>query len=589
MLLYRRLQVVACTLFSLLWGQKEFVVGFRVHRKGTPKKQDQESDTTGPDAPRDFDYCAALTALAGSHPPYLAVISRKDPGEYLAWALKLPIPHLVYSYVGSASGRDARTYSVAATRGGPSSAYVQFIVHHYGCLPKWVLFLHTSTARGRGFHPLDPSSSSALVDVKRVDKGYLALGHLSAAAASSPSSPQQHRLHPAAEGFSANAPPRSHRPSFVAQEEGKVGCECFLMRRLFLLHGGGGPNEGSGSAGGTSYALGISQRRPVGVALEGAAGSLNHAAVAPVQCDWPYSWQPGSTFWASDKRMRQRSLPFWQSTLAFLLEEDDFALEDSSSQTANLAAMCVESLWHFLLGQPLFHFQPAFEAFEELPLVTFAQRCRDANAPTSEPACAAALRADAAGEKGGNKARSAVEGDQLSAATSSSSSSAAAAAAAAAEASAAEAVLEVSADGAFDLDHVPTTAGRSSAEGSSSPPPPSNERANASATGGLGEEASQLSVGDGEESSDGGGGGGGGCGRPETVPFVPATAGVSSEEKKMESPSEENEREDILAETLNLVVGEVLVPSDAKDAEEEGGSQGEGRKGAGGDDEATEA
>jgi len=156
-------------------------------------------------------------------------------------------------------------------------------------------------------------------------------------------------------------------------------------------------------------------------------------------------------------------------------------------------------------------------------------------------------------------------------------------------AAAAEGVLEVSADGAFDLDHVPTTAGRSSAEGSSSPPPPSNERANASATGGLGEEASQLSVGDGEESSDGGGGGGGGCGRPETVPFVPATAGVSSEEKKMESPSEENEREDILAETLNLVVGEVLVPSDAKDAEEEGGSQGEGRKGAGGDDEATEA
>jgi hypothetical protein len=144
------------------------------------------------------DFCAALASLAGARPAYLAVVSRRDAQESVAWALKLPIPHLVYSYSSSSSdGTQFTPYLVAQHRGAPSSAYTQFVIDHYGCLPRWTLFLHKSSSStsvaaagrgggmgggggGGGYHPLDPASSSALIDVHRLDRGYLALGHLSA-------------------------------------------------------------------------------------------------------------------------------------------------------------------------------------------------------------------------------------------------------------------------------------------------------------------------------------------------------------------------------------------------------------------------
>jgi len=115
---------------------------------------------------------------------------------------------------------------------------------------------------------------------------------------------------------------------------------------------------------------------------------MGYGATSGVQCDRPYAWQPGATFWASSRRVHLRPLSFWSSALEVLLTDDDFRLEGAPSGVTNFAAQCFESVWHFALGQPLFHFLPAFEAFEELPLVPYRQRCAEANAT-----CAAALAA----------------------------------------------------------------------------------------------------------------------------------------------------------------------------------------------------
>jgi hypothetical protein len=136
--------------------------------------------------------------------------------------------------------------------------------------------------------------------------------------------------------------------------------------------------------------------------------------------------QLGSTFWASDRRLRLRSESFWSDTLALLQTDDEYPTEEDptqvnlegleeaveqeacrgvgvrvesdqqrnrharavavsfllvwplvilrcgrlfSGQFVSFASSCLESSWHFLLGQPLYHFQPAFETIEELPKV----------------------------------------------------------------------------------------------------------------------------------------------------------------------------------------------------------------------------
>ena len=193
-----------------------------------------------------FDYCDALRLLgSGAFPSYLGVISHST-GETSAWAVRfvpasllsrpaaapcpsprrprcfrLPIPFVVYSYgkIGS--------YTVKEDHGGPSSAYVSFIIDHYRCLPKRLLFLHDGS--DGAWHPLDPASSSALVDLESLDAGFLALGaprstrdcsaDVTAAASSQRAAVPGHLsaanadaltvLHPASEGFSAHAP--AHR------------------------------------------------------------------------------------------------------------------------------------------------------------------------------------------------------------------------------------------------------------------------------------------------------------------------------------------------------------------------------------------
>ena len=134
-------------------------------------------------------------------PRFLAVISsHSSDGANISWAADMPIPYVVYSQ---------------RLNGAEAASYLSFIVDHYHCLPRHLLFLH-----GSAFHPLSPPRSSALVDVETVDKGFLALGHLSSAPGA------EAVLHAAAAGFSASAPFSSHRAAFVAQEQGSTGCEC---------------------------------------------------------------------------------------------------------------------------------------------------------------------------------------------------------------------------------------------------------------------------------------------------------------------------------------------------------------------------
>jgi hypothetical protein len=142
-----------------------------------------------------FDYCGALTTLgSGVRPIYLAVISQR-PGADVAWTSTLPMHHIFYSY-----GTDSSPYSLHVEKGAPSSAFIKFIIDHFDCLPRWTLFLPNQ----KGFHPLDPSVSSALIDVSKLDRGFLALGHVS-------SSTSNLLGHPASSSFSAMAPPHSHK------------------------------------------------------------------------------------------------------------------------------------------------------------------------------------------------------------------------------------------------------------------------------------------------------------------------------------------------------------------------------------------
>ena len=354
----------------------------------------------------DPEKCAALISLCGGErrPGYVAVISRQE-GETAAWAHRLPIPFVVYSYGVSSSSR----YNVRLAKGGPASAFVSFIIDHYTCLPRHTLFLRGSSVaegaspggplpggavyspQGSRFHPLDPSLSSALVDLDALDRGFLALGHLPAGAVSIAAAAGDGggAMHPAAESFSASAAPRTHRAALVSDAEGRVGCECYVMRRLLA-------------------------------GLPGTAGSLHFDAPrVGVQCERPYAWQPGHAFWAAERRVRGRPMAFWEAALEALLADEDFRDEvggGGSSSSTNFAASCLESVWHFLMGQPLYHFLPAFEAFEDLPLVPFRQRCREANASCAGAAVAllhapaAHGRFDPAGVGGGGGGDGGPEG-----------------------------------------------------------------------------------------------------------------------------------------------------------------------------------
>eukprot|EP00615_Pteridomonas_danica_P018950 CAMPEP_0114385194 /NCGR_PEP_ID=MMETSP0102-20121206/5842_1 /TAXON_ID=38822 ORGANISM="Pteridomonas danica, Strain PT" /NCGR_SAMPLE_ID=MMETSP0102 /ASSEMBLY_ACC=CAM_ASM_000212 /LENGTH=345 /DNA_ID=CAMNT_0001541705 /DNA_START=1 /DNA_END=1035 /DNA_ORIENTATION=+ len=277
------------------------------------------------------DLCSSTLSLTRDENQisYLAVLALKS-GEDIQWVNDFPIPIIVYS--------NNPTSEYKSPEGAmPSSVFVKFIIEHYACLPRWGLFLHSDMDN----HPLNPSITSALLDLDTIDRGYLSLGHMPRSAAALAS------MHPASEGFSAAAPFQSHRAAFVAVEEGRVGCECFIMRELLS-------------------------------SVPGVSGSLNFDAAMPPNCERPFSWQPGSTFWASSRRIHGRPLESWKHIYKVLVTDEVFEVEDTG-KISSFAAECVESTWHFLLGEPIYHYKPLFEYFEELPLVSKQTRCTEAH------------------------------------------------------------------------------------------------------------------------------------------------------------------------------------------------------------------
>jgi hypothetical protein len=256
----------------------------------------------------------------GKRPGYLAVVA-VAADEDAPWASQLPLPAVLYALTANASvtGSGSGGSSTGAPLGAlsvPAAAFVQYVVDHYGCLPAWTLFLNAngrtsfsgSTSPGAGAtHPLPPAVSSSLLDVERMDVGFVAVGHYSpeaaAAAAQEGSSARSssgsgsgsssssgssgsgssgsrisgshsglHR-HPAEVGFALHAPPGSHAMSFVSLEARRRGCSCSHLSLLL-------PGE---------------------------------------LCARPWGWPRGGEFWASAARLRLRPLGFWQAALVALV------------------------------------------------------------------------------------------------------------------------------------------------------------------------------------------------------------------------------------------------------------------------------
>ena len=183
-------------------------------------------------------HCAALRSLIGGGqegvPSFLAVISAPGRDGNVSWADELPMPFCVYDHAQTTTTTTTSTQEADHQHqhqhqqhhhlnGAEATSYLSFIVDHYECLPRWLLFLDSS--RGHRFHPLSPAWASALVHVDEMSMGFVALGHISSAATAVA------QLSAPAAGFSAAAPPRTHRAAWVAQEEGSAGCECFIAAR----------------------------------------------------------------------------------------------------------------------------------------------------------------------------------------------------------------------------------------------------------------------------------------------------------------------------------------------------------------------
>jgi hypothetical protein len=134
-------------------------------------------------------------------PQLMAVVASKaSKVDEISWVRMLPLITMVYS-------KDPESDYFVLDKGFPSSTYLKFIIDHYACMPRYVLFLQDPLT----YHPLDPSVSSSLFDLNLIDRGYISLGHMS---------PQNSKsvLHPASEGFSAGAPAQNHKALYVSVE-----------------------------------------------------------------------------------------------------------------------------------------------------------------------------------------------------------------------------------------------------------------------------------------------------------------------------------------------------------------------------------
>lgn len=181
-------------------------------------------------------HCKRLVALAGGKSPeYLAVLSNFERGKGAAeWTAHMPVPVLAYSSQHNVSSF-YRVHKAPRWRNGrlseslmDSAVKISYFLDHFTCLPQWTLFLSSQGRQwGTGStpiadhlvvtHPLSPAVSSALLDVSRISRSFLSVGHLHEKAL-------RNLLKPAASGFGARAHKGTHRMAFRSIEEGSKPC-----------------------------------------------------------------------------------------------------------------------------------------------------------------------------------------------------------------------------------------------------------------------------------------------------------------------------------------------------------------------------
>ena len=262
----------------------------------------------------------------------------------------LPIPYLVYEHAKSEAA-----YNVPINRGSEASAFVQYILDHYACLPRWTLFLHAhGSTEHHGFNhrPTDVAHSAALIDVDAMARqgghGFVAIGH--------------HRA-PTLRVDQATAHAGSHRMTVVSR---KSQCSCADYRAV-VGESWLSPSEHAGAVG----CSGILSRRTS-----------------------PWAFPAGAEFWASAARIHDRSLASWRSAMdASVSVPFPFSPWVSAEPHKRFAgtsevtpiAYCFESLWHHLLGEPLTNYSRIYDTLEQHPHVAFEQRARDSGAGGGGP------------------------------------------------------------------------------------------------------------------------------------------------------------------------------------------------------------
>ena len=279
-----------------------------------------------PDATEKSRFCKRLGSPS---PHFVAVVARWD--EDVSWTKKMPMPVLVYEHAKPNS-----TYNVAVNKGSETSSYLQFMIDHYECLPEWVLFLHGHGKTVKAGHPVtrhhatDPERFAALIDVKKLGRGFVGLGHVSEKDWKYPKT-----MDARAKAFSnVQLNTGRHHAMFEPQAKGKVGCKnCAILQDLF----------------------------------------------PGINCKRGWAWSMGAEFWTKGSRIHSRPKTFWKHALILSESGNEFTrfghFGVATKTKANQAGYCFESVWHALLGEEFYGYTPAFKIYEDLPRVSHEERC----------------------------------------------------------------------------------------------------------------------------------------------------------------------------------------------------------------------
>jgi hypothetical protein len=150
--------------------------------------------------------------------------------------------------------------------------------------------------------------------------------------------------------------------AFVPDAERKRACDCSFLRQLFAgVSGawvsGAGPTEG----------------------LLTEAGSTEAGkAAGPASCGQTWGYNVGAEFWAHRATVEARPRAFWLRAFTAAVSGEPVARSGrTSASKASKAGYCFEAIWHHVLGEPLKNYRPAFRWTSDLPLASFADRCRD--------------------------------------------------------------------------------------------------------------------------------------------------------------------------------------------------------------------